>query len=201
MMEEWRDIEGYEGLYQVSNLGKVKSLDRVDCRGRKLKGKIIKQKLTKNGYCEVTLYKNGKSKAYLVHRLVGIAFISNPNNLPCINHKIDDFQHRSDNRIENLEWCTYEYNNNYGTRKEKASESMIGKNKGKPNINIISENHPKAKKIRCITTGEIFNTIRDASKKYNINESNISKCCNLNNKRKSAGKHPITGEKLVWEYV
>lgn len=187
MEEIWKDIEGYEGLYQVSNLGRVKSLNYR----RTGKEVILSLHTDKDGYKQISLHKNGKINTYQVHRLVAEAFIPNPDNLPQVNHKIDDFEHKSDNRVENLEWCTAEYNTNYGNRNKRASESLKGKNSG--------SKHHKARKVKCVTTGEIFNTIKEACEKYNTYHSEISKCCK--GKATSAGKHPITGEKLIWEYV
>ena len=100
LVEEWRDIEGYEGLYQVSNLGKIKSFHYGTSR-------INKIQLTKKGYAYTHLYKNGKSKRYFVHVLVAKAFIPNPKNKPQVNH-ID--ANKSNNRVENLEWVTPEEN-------------------------------------------------------------------------------------------
>ena len=116
-MEEWRDIIGYEGLYQVSNLGRVKSLN-YNHTGKE---GILDTKPTSSGYVQVNLYKNNKRKTYLVHRLVAQSFIPNPLGLHEVNHIIDDFEHRSDNRVENLEWCTKDYNINYGNRNKRAS--------------------------------------------------------------------------------
>lgn len=86
--------------------------------------KLLKQGNV-NGYKVVILYKDGKKKTYLVHRLVAIAFIPNPNNLPIINHKDEN---KTNNNVNNLEWCTYEYNNTYGTARKRASEKMRGEN-------------------------------------------------------------------------
>lgn len=191
MKEEWRDVVGYEGLYQVSNWGRIKSLSRIDARGHKRKEKILKVSINKYGYKVISLYKNSKEKKYFVHRLVAEAFIPNPDNLPEVNHIIDDYEHRSDNRVENLEWCTRDYNVNYGDRNKRQSKSMKGK--------FLGNKNPKSRKVRCITTDEVFDTIKEAGEKYNIAYQNICKCCR--GKYKSAGKHPITKEKLVWEYV
>lgn len=111
--EEWRDIENYEGLYQVSNLGRVKSLDYNHTKHEK----ILKLLKNTKGYLFVILYKEGKKKNYLSHRLVAEAFIPNPNNLPMINHKDEN---PLNNCVANLEWCDSKYNNNYGTRITKA---------------------------------------------------------------------------------
>lgn len=116
MQEEWRDIKGYEGYYQVSNLGKVRSVDRITKANqggvRFVKGKEIKQRpTTTSKYQYVDLHKEGKVKHFSVHRLVAQAFVPNPDNLPQVNHINEDI---SDNRSKNLEWCTSKYNNNYG---------------------------------------------------------------------------------------
>jgi len=123
--EEWRDKKGYEDLYQVSNRGRVKSLDHVTVRknGRKLpvKGRILKPEILRNGYLRVNLYdSSGKMKKFLVHRLVCEAFHENPKNKPCVNHIDED---KTNNMASNLEWCTVAENVNYGTRTERASKA------------------------------------------------------------------------------
>lgn len=123
MEEEFRDIQGYEGLYQVSNLGRVKSLPRVvKCNsGYQLtKERILKVSKSKHNYLRVVLSNNKVTKTFCVHRLVAIAFIPNPNNYPIINHKDENC---SNNCVENLEWCTTKYNLNYGTRSLRASKT------------------------------------------------------------------------------
>lgn len=118
MKEVWKDIPGFENLYQVSNFGNVKVLDRICNSAIKnnnkvlRKGKILKQ-YNKRGYLQVSLSKNNKRYYFSVHRLVAMTFIPNPNNLPQINHKDEN---TLNNCIENLEWCTPKYNCNYGTR-------------------------------------------------------------------------------------
>lgn len=121
--EIWKDVVGYEGLYQVSNLGNVKSLDRKRFNGRVMankKGQIMKQYVLKDGYCSTRLCKDGEVKNHLIHRLVAIAFLPNPQNLPQVNHKDENKQN---NKLNNLEWCDRLYNNNYGTTKERNSKS------------------------------------------------------------------------------
>lgn len=114
--EEWRDVVGYEGSYMVSNLGRVKSLDRTISFGKSkknIKGTILSLCLC-CGYYQISLNKNGVRTKTRVHRIVAEAFIPNPNNYPIINH-INEI--KTDNRVENLEWCDYAYNLNYGSRK------------------------------------------------------------------------------------
>lgn len=136
MKEVWRPIKGFDGVYEVSNLGKIRSVDRkgqmksqsLGYVARKYKGKIIAQNLDSRGmYLIAHLSINGKSCAKLVHRLVAEAFIENPMGLPEINH-IDE--NKQNNAVTNLEWCDHIYNNNYGTkagstRGEKNSRSKF----------------------------------------------------------------------------
>ncbi len=125
-IEYWRPIPGYEGLYEVSSLGRVKSLPRfMDNRhGGKslLKGRIMKLTPDTCGYLRVRLCKNCIQKSFKVHRLVALAFIPNPLNLPQINHRNEL---KDDNRVENLEWCDASYNNSYGTLPKRQSDSQI----------------------------------------------------------------------------
>ncbi len=116
MNEEWRDIAGFEGLYQVSNLGRVKCLEHK-CPGRyKGKFRTVKEHLMTcvenktNGYIYVTLSNLDRGRTFTVHRLVANAFIPNPENLPVLNHKDED---KHNNSVDNLEWCTSLYNNTY----------------------------------------------------------------------------------------
>ena len=126
-MEEeiWKDIEGFEGLYQVSNLGRVKSLEKTWICGkggvRHQEEKILKPISDRRGYLFVNLSKDGKMKHFTVHRLVAEAFIPNPNNLPQVNHIS---QVKTCNRADLLEWCDAKYNSNYGTRNERIAEKM-----------------------------------------------------------------------------
>lgn len=164
-IEIWKDIAGYEGLYQVSNFGRVRSLKRVfiDTIGRTRHfNEIILNPKLKNGsnYLIVSLYKHIDhkhiSKDYHIHRLVAKAFIPNPDNLPQINHKDEN---KLNNRIDNLEWCTQEYNLNYGTRLKRLAKS-------------------KSKPVLCVETGIIYPSINEASKMTNICRTSISKVLN-----------------------
>lgn len=122
LKEVWKDIEGYEGIYQISNLGRVKSLSKVRKSGAS-KSYCTKEIIKKpydngNGYKYISLHKNKIRESFKIHRLVATHFISNPNNYPVVNHKDED---RSNNVINNLEWCTQKYNVNYGNGLEKMS--------------------------------------------------------------------------------
>lgn len=144
MEEIWKDVKGYEGLYQVSNFGKVKSVERViiqrDGKIKKIRGAIKKQRLIKKGYATVCLCKNCKSKFFLVHRLVAIAFVDNPFEYPCVNHKDEC---KTNNNAENLEWCTCKYNSNYGTIKERIIDTRRKNNKQEDINNKIRETAKK----------------------------------------------------------
>ncbi len=124
MKEIWKDIVGYEGYYQVSNLGRVKSLSRhcvVGWADFLSKEKILKQSINNGGYKYVWLHKSGQRKIFKIHRLVAMAFIPNPKGFRCVNHKDEN---RENNNVENLEWCTHSYNNSYGTRNDKFRKKM-----------------------------------------------------------------------------
>lgn len=154
-MEVWKDIKGYENLYQVSNCGRVKSLYNYKRNGTN----ILKPRI-KRGYYTIGLRKNGIRKWYQVHRLVASAFIPNKDNLPQVNHKNEN---KLDNKIENLEWCSVSYNNCYGTRIKKVIEKT-----SRPiyqyNLNgcFIKE----------------YPSVSSASRELNISPSGICKCLN-----------------------
>ena len=121
MIEEiWRPVVGYEGLYEVSNLGRVRSVDRYYYRLHK--GKVLSLSKNANGYLKVVLSCNGKCKTIKVHRIVAEAFLPNPDNLPQVNHKDED---KTNNSVDNLEWCNAKYNLSYGTRKDKVRDTNI----------------------------------------------------------------------------
>lgn len=122
-METWRDIKGYEGHYQVSNYGNVRSIKRIPV--------LLKGDFQSNGYKRVYLWKDGAKKNVLVHRLVALSFLPNPMEYTDVNHIDED---KANNHVENLQWCSHAYNMNYGQVKEKISESKMGRtpwNKGK----------------------------------------------------------------------
>ena len=110
-IEEFREVVGFEGLYEVSNLGRVRR-----------NGRILKPWKNRKGYLHVDLYKNGIRRKALIHRLVAQTFLPNPQNLPMINHKDED---KTNNSIDNLEWCDAKYNINYGTRTERVCKPVL----------------------------------------------------------------------------
>ena len=161
--EQWLDISGYEGLYQISNFGRVKSFYFRNPR-------ILKPHKVK-GYSNVELYKNKKKKQFYIHRLVMENFcpIENMNVLD-VNHKDED---KSNNHISNLEWMTHKDNLNYGSRAEKARMKMQGKNSS------------RSKKVRCVEKNVIYEALREAERQLGIPATNISKACK--GKIKTAG--------------
>ena len=176
MREIWKDISGYEGLYKISNFGRVKRLVFKNRQTEIKREKILKNIKNNHNYSVVRLSKNNKCKIYQVHRLVAITFIPNPKELPQVNHKDENKQN---NRIDNLEWCNAKYNCNYGNRNKKIKK--ISKNKGK-SINQIKSNIIIKK----------WKNIKEASVYLKINKSNICECCK--GKRKTAGGYN-------WEYA
>jgi len=147
--EIWKDIDGYVGIYQISNLGNSKNK----------KEKILRPKNNKK-YKQVALNKNGKKKFFFVHRLVAKAFIDNPKQLNEVNHKNEN---TTDNRVENLEWCNHKYNVNYGTRNIKTALKN-----GKEVCQFDKEGN-------LLKT---FKSTRSAERECNILHQNISDCCN-----------------------
>lgn len=148
--EIWKDIEGYEGLYQVSNLGRVRSLDRLveyEQRSklvkRLFKGRIMQLSYTSDGYLMIYLRKDRQDTYHAVHRLVAQAFVPNPDNLPVVNHK-DEV--KNNNYAENLEWCTHVYNCNYGTAIQRMREKVTGrpKNWTEEGMKRLKESHTRA---------------------------------------------------------
>ena len=123
--EIFRDVEGYEGMYQISNLGRVKSMERNVWSEHNNCFCLLKERFLRPeivcGYLRVVFCKDGKTSKHLVHRLVAQAFIPNPDNLPQVNHKDEN---KTNNVADNLEWCTPEYNINYGTRNERVAKKI-----------------------------------------------------------------------------
>lgn len=181
IVEIWKDVKDFEGYYQVSNLGRVKSLKREIIQKHysgvlshhTTKERIKKPQSQRNGYQIVDLNKNGTFTRKLLHRLVAETFIDNPNNYNYINHKDND---KKNNCVDNLEWCTQSYNIQYaydnGTKKP-----------------------PHMKKIRQLKNGKViatYNSLTEAERQTNICWNNISKCCRKI--RNQAGGYQ-------WEYI
>lgn len=162
MKEIWRNIVGYEGLYQVSNFGRVKNART---------NKIRKLKQARNGYIMVDLCKNGKYSTALVHRLVAQAFIPNPQNLPVVNHRDEDKTNnfvfvREDGSVDfsksNLEWCTQEYNTNYGTGLQRRIEKLANK---------VSQYNMDGT-FMCT-----WKSAREAAEELGVDSNYITSCC------------------------
>ncbi len=181
-MEEWKDIIDFEGLYEISNLGNVRSKDtkaELYINGKLSSSRIIKGKQLKiflnciSGRKYVVLFKNSKTYTKLVHRLVAEAFIPNPNNYKEINHIDEDF---TNNCVNNLEWCTRKYNVNYGTRTQRQKEKMY-----KPVLQF-NKNGEFIKE---------YKSINQASEETGAYAQAISKVCK--------GER-ITAGKYIWKY-
>ena len=190
MIEEvWKDIKGYEGLYQVSNLGRVKSLTRklVGANNvvQEFKGKILKQQKDKKGYLRVALSKKNKIKLKQVHRLVAEAFIPNPENKPTVNHK---FGIKTDNRVFQLEWNTY---------KEQTRNAI--------NIGLIDFSKLNYNEINK----KVISKTRKPIYQYDLNGNFIKKYLGVNEAQRETGINNIsrclTGKKpsvcgFIWKY-
>lgn len=168
MDREWRPVFGYEGLYEVSEYGDVRSVTRVvpsRHKTRTIAGQLIKRFVDKYGYYRVCLCAKNKRSTKIVHRLVAEAFIQNPCNYPVVNHKDED---KTNNDYRNLEWCTVRYNTLYGN----AMEKMASK---------------RRKKIKAFKDGDVilFASITEASRVLNVSHGNISGCVNKRYGRKT----------------
>lgn len=178
-MEIWRDIEGYEGLYMVSSYGRVKSLERIDSLGREIKEIILDGSKNPCGYLIVGLSKNGKEKAFGIHRLVGLHFIPIPErlkNIPIEKLEVghlkklpDGTEDKTANEVWNLAWMSKSENLNYGTRNERASKKLI--------------NHPNKSKVilQYDLDGNFikeFPSTKEIERQIGFAHNNISKCCN-----------------------
>lgn len=191
MKEVWKDIKGYQGLYQISNLGNVKSLDRkVNAKNNKkrlIKGTFLKLRFNNRNYNIVSLYKNNIQEVRFIHRLVAETFIPNPENKPEVNHIDGDKQN---NKIDNLEWCTRTENN---------------KHAWKTGLNKVSDNQKKAaaqsakkrfskKIIQYDLKGNFikeWDSMSEAQRQLNIWHESIGKCCK--GEIKTSGKY-------IWRY-
>lgn len=183
--EVWRDIPGYEGRYQASNLGNIRSMNYGNRKGVVRK---LKKRSNGKGY-DVVYISDGERKAKnrKVHQLVALAFVPNPHGYPCINHKDENKRNCA---AKNLEWCTIKYNNNYGTVKERisATKKLI------PDVTKKAIEACKKKVVKFTVDGEKiaeYDSVADAARIEHIDKSCISKCCR--GVRKTAYGH-------IWEY-
>lgn len=192
MQEIWKDIKEYEGLYQISNFGNVRSVDRVvrcNTGYANIKGKLLKPTLTKKGYYKASLSKNSKEKKFFIHRLVALHFLENPFNKEQINH-IDG--NKINNRYDNLEFCT-----NYENYVHAKRTGLIDKNvriqqaikMGEKNRKPIAQFTKDGKFVKE------YISIIEASRQTGLSHQNISNCLSPNQKKsKSAGGY-------VWKYI
>lgn len=181
-IEEWRPVVGYEGLYKVSNLGNVRSLN-YNHTGKE---RILKAATNRYGYLFVDLYKDGKPKNKSIQQLVATAFILNPEGKPCVDHINTD---KSDNRVENLRWCTHKENMN--------NPISVKKKKGEKNpfFGKTGKNHPTSKPVLQFTLEGDFvrewECMSEIERELGFNHSNISKCCKGKTK---------TLKGFIWKY-
>ena len=159
----WKNIKGYEGLYQVSDKGEVRSLNYRNTG----KVQVLKPDKNNRGYLQVTLCKNGKRKIFLIHRLVAMAFIPNPSNLPQINHKDEN---PLNNCVENLEFCDSRYNNNFGTRNQRIAEKRTGV------FNTKTSKPVKQFDLQGNLINEYPST-HEVERKFGYNQGHISENC------------------------
>lgn len=166
LKEQWKPVKGYEGYYEVSNTGKIRSLDRcVTIRGNVIqhrKGKLISSHINKRGYVEVNISKHAKNATLKLHRLVAQAFIPNPFHYPQVNHKDENKQN---NCVDNLEWCTNHYNSHYGTRSQRQAKSLT--------------NGKTSKSVKQMLNGKVIKiwpSMAEADR-HGFCQGNVSKCC------------------------
>ena len=180
MKEIWKDIEGYEGLYQVSNFGKVRSLDRYNSRGCWIKGCILEPTNCK-GYLQIVLFLNGQKSYYYIHKIVAKAFLPNPDNKPEIDHINTD---RTDNTVwlnedgsinydkTNLRWVSHKENMNNPLTRKKQSTRLKGK---------IGHNTPASKIIAQLDKNgkllKVWLCAMDAARQEGYTQEHISSCC------------------------
>ena len=185
--EIWKDILGYEGFYQVSNLGRVRSVDRIvkGCFGsiQHKKSVILAPAINTAGYYSVALTKNAKGKTFRVHRLVAEAFIPNLGNYPIINHKDEN---KLNNNVKNLEWCTYSYNTVYNNSMAKR-QSVKNKNSSYGCEKKVYQYNIDGHLIK------IWKSLMEVSREIHVPWSNIANCCR-------GGKYRHTAYGYKWSY-
>lgn len=182
--EIWKPIVGYEGYYEVSNLGRVCSIAHYQGKWGKVYRRksrhILKESTDKDGYKAVTLFKNGNVKRQLVHRLVAISFIPNPHAYSQVNHK-DEI--KSNNRVDNLEWCDSSYNQRYGTLPKRRSSSIRNQKSISKQIVAVFGNGEQI----------IYPSMNEAERQLNISWKRIRKSAVFNSK--------VTGTEITFKYL
>lgn len=168
-MEEWKEVLGFDVLYEVSNLGRVRTRYSKE-KGYTKEYRFVEPTDNGKGYMRFNWKLNGRSKTVYLHRLVAEYFIFNPEGLTEVNHKDEN---KSNNSADNLEWCTHLYNCEYGTR----------------NIRTAALN---SKKIICVETGMIYDSVTDAAKRFGVCITSMSNC--LNGRSKSCSGY-------TWRYL
>lgn len=167
MKEAWKPVKGYENYYEVSNLGRIKSLARTvswknragNISSRQDGEKIIAPDVLQTGYVRVKFRVGGIVKAYSVHRIVAEHFIDNPSGKPCVNHKDGN---RTNNKVNNLEWCTYSENNLHEWR-------------------VLGKKSYNSRKIKCVSSGDVFNSVSDAAKYIGVCKQTLFNAMRNNN--------------------
>lgn len=170
MEEIWKDIQGYENQYQISNFGRVRSLDRIDSRGWKRKGKIMKLCVKEDGYSVIGLTKNNYQKKFLVHRLVAEAFLKKTNETEEVNH-IDE--NKQNNNVNNLEWCSHLKNMHH--TQSLRPKFMISK-KPKKRIGKINQYSIEGEFIKT------WDSVMDIERSIGLNADCIWSCCKRGHK-------------------
>ena len=194
MQEIWKPVKNYEGLYEISNLGNVKTLKRTwkvfNYQSKKYQNmhnveKILIGSISKCGYKQVLLTRNNKKQIKLVHRLVAEAFLDNYDEKPCVNHKDGN---KLNNNLENLEWCTYAENSNHAWKIGLEKSYLKGK---------YGKEHNKSRKVNQYDLqGNFIKTwdcISDVTRNLKIDSGRITKCCKHEKYCHSAGGY-------IWEY-
>ena len=170
--EKWKDIKDYEGLYEISNYSRIKSLERVNSRGIILKEKILKPYKDRVSRYSIKLYKHGCKKGYFVHRLVGKEFIPNPYNKPEINHIEPVTKEICDNRICNLQWCTSKENSLWTIKCGNMYQPCLGK---------FGKDHHLSKPIIQLDLNNKFikkwDNAREINRELGIDYRFVSRCC------------------------
>ena len=207
MSETWKPVVGYEGLYEVSNKGRIKSLHYWGGNRQE----VLSQAMRKDGYMHVGLSKDGVCTTYVVHRIVATAFIPNPQNLEMVNHKDED---RTNNSVENLEWCSRSYNQLYSIklhpeRRKVFGNNFIDKSTGQntsPRTKHLPVKHFRRVEQRTLNDKliKVHESASHASGETGIPSGNIIASCDRNEsarQRKTHKNHISRASGYIWRYA